>query len=349
MVMIARLPLIAACFLVATSPPFVNAGEAQPNRLNFGIVHVGAKVQGSVKIFVDPKDAKALKAKLDAPDFVKVDAIDQGTQEYGKGNTKGYCDVAVTIDTARGGEFSSPMVMTLGSHRVEVPVIAKIHPRKPNLPRVLVIDTPFQKYSTGDATTFDPWLKLVERGGFDVDYPEVRPGKPMLEGLDLATYDSILLGEKGIMRLGEPEIAALRKYAEAGGRIILTANAFFMGSVPKANQILLSYGLEIKDTEDHRNAGVIDVGPDQITPCPLTDGVKALSFHRPSPAICLDKDRTLVLVGSPKNPNEHFVAIALAGKGQIVSLGESLWWLWIGKADNALLLENLLRRRPKAD
>ena len=61
----------------------------------------------------------------------------------------------------------------------------------------------------------------------------------------------------------------------------------------------------------------------------------------------IDKDRTLVLVSSPTNADEHFVAIALAGDGQIVSLGVSLWWSWVGEADNATLLENMLRKQPK--
>jgi hypothetical protein len=78
-------------------------------------------------------------------------------------------------------------------------------------------------------------------------------------------------------------------------------------------------------------------------------GVKSLRFQGPSPAVVIDKDRTLVLVSSPTNADEHFVAVALAGDGQIVSLGVSLWWSWVGEADNATLLENMLRKQPKAE
>jgi hypothetical protein len=340
----ARIVLASLLPLLAWAP--VDAGEVQPNRLDFGVVHVGARVQGSVRVFVDAKDARSSKAMVVRPALVRIDSVDQGTQEYGKGNTRGYCDIAVTIDTEKPGELSGSIVMTLNDQRVEIPVSAKIRPRILHQTRVLVADTPFQKYSTSDGSLFDPWRKLVERGGFDVDYLEVRTGNRVFDGVDLAKFDSILLGELGITRLTPADISALRKYAEEGGRVILTANHFFRGTVEKANQVLINYGMEIKDTESGQ-IGEIEVEPPQITICPLTEGIRTLSFHRPSPAIVLDKDRTMVLVSSPMNANEHFVAIALAGDGQIASMGVSLWWMWVGKADNAILLENMLRKRSR--
>ena len=325
-----------------------DAGEAQPDRLNFGVVHVGAKVQGSVRIFVDPKELVSSKAKVAAPAFVQVDSVKQGTQEYGQGNIKGYCDIAVTIDTANRGLVSAPMVMSVGERRVEVTARADIRPRTPDLPRILVADTPFQKYSTDDSKLFDPWLTLVERGGFDVDYLEVRSAATVFDGVELANYDTVLLSQLGLVRLNTEDIGALRRYIENGGRVILAANAIFQGTVEKANMVLGPCGLEIRDTE-MPNGGAIEVGPGQILRCPQTAGVKVLSFHRPSPGLVLDQDRTMVLVGCPTNPDQHLVAFASAGKGQVISLGVSLWWAWVGKADNAVLLENLLRRKPRKD
>ena len=340
--------LVLGCLLAPTTRASADVGGIQPDRLNFGVVHVAAKVQGSVRIFVDPRDLRSAKPTVKGPAFLRVDSIDQGTQEYGKGNVKGYCDIAVTIDTARRGKVTSPIVMSLGELRVEVQVSADIQPRKPGLPRILVADTPFQKFSTGDARVFDAWLKLVESGGFDVDYIDVRSRKSVLNKIELANYDTVLLGDLGIVRLNGDDIAALRRYAENGGRVIVAANAFFMGTVENANKLLIPYGLEIQDTE-LRRAGAIEVGEAHITPCPQTDRVKVVSFYRPSPGVLIDHDRCMALVGSPTNPEQHFVAFALAGKGQVVSLGVSLWWSWVGKADNAALLENLLRRKPRSD
>jgi hypothetical protein len=186
----------------------------------------------------------------------------------------------------------------------------------------------------------------VERSGIDVDYLEVRTEKPILDGVDLKPFNTVLLGERGIAELKPTDIQALRKYAEAGGRVIVTADYFFRGTVTKANQLLLPYGLEMQDTES-KIQNELSIEPEQITICPLTDGVKALSFRRASPSEVLDKDRTMVLVASPTNPNEHLVAIAQAGDGQIVSLGVSLWWLWIGQSDNAVLFENMLKQAQR--
>jgi len=334
------LPLVAGA---AAAPDGV-----QPDRLDFGVVHVTAKVQGSVRIFADPAVIKASKARVTAPAFVKLDSVDQDTREYDPGNVRGYCDIAVTIDTGKPGKFASPIVVQLGERRVEVAVRADVRPRTKALARVLVAETPFQKFSTSDAGVFLPWLGLVERGGFDVDYINVGSAKSVLEGIDLSVFDSVLLGQGGVVRLTSGDVAALRRYAEGGGRLIVTADAFYRGTVAQANRLLIPYGLEIKDTEDPALRD-FEVQAPHITPCPLTEGVNKLSFFRPSFAVELGEPRSMILVGSPANPKEHLVAFALAGKGQVASLGQSLWWMWVGKADNAVLMENLLRRRPRAD
>lgn len=340
--------ILLGCVISVVISAFAVAEKIQPDRLDFGVVHVGAKVQGSVRVLVDPKALASTKAKVTPPAFAKVASVHQGRQQYGKGNIKGYCDIAVTIDTANPGIVSAPIVVSIGELRIEVPVRADIRPRKAGLTRVLVTDTPFQKYSTDDGKLFDPWRALVERGGFDVDYVEIRPARSPLDGVELAKYDTVLLGELGLVQLTKKDIAALRQYAENGGRIILAANRFFRGTVEKANMVLGPSGLEIKDIETP-NRGAIEVGPGHILRCPQTAGVKALSFHRPSPGVVLDPDRTMVLVGCPTDAQQHFVAFASAGKGQVISLGVSLWWSWIAKADNAVLLENLLRRKPRKD
>ena len=56
-----------------------------------------------------------------------------------------------------------------------------------------------------------------------------------------------------------------------------------------------------------------------------------------------------VLVAAPAYPGEGFIAVAQAGRGEVVALGESLWWLWLRQggtkgSDNAALLRNLLEK-----
>jgi hypothetical protein len=341
-----RLSLLwGTILLLFAASPRASAAEIQPDRLNFGTVHVGARVEGSVRIFVAPKDAEGKKAQVDAPAFVRILKVNVGTQDFG-GNTKGFCDVDVSILTAQAGEESAPIRVTVGGQRVEVPVRASIRPRVAGATRVLVAETPFEKFSTSDGSLFDTWRKLVDSADLDVDYLEIA-GSSVLEGVDLAKFDVVLLGTSGVFHLKDGDVAALRQFAERGGRVIMTANHFFMGTVAKANRILIPYGLRMKDEESHERQK-FDIGPESIAPCPFTEGVKALFFHRPSPTEVLDVNQTFVLVEGPPEVGGCLLAYAKAGEGEVLGLGESLWWNWLPKADNAILFGNLLKKHPRA-
>ena len=76
-------------------------------------------------------------------------------------------------------------------------------------------------------------------------------------------------------------------------------------------------------------------------------GVEKAKFFRASP-VRADKGGR-VLVTSPEfvETNVGYAATAKAGKGEVVALGESLWWNWVSEArakesDNAKLLGYLL-------
>jgi hypothetical protein len=78
-------------------------------------------------------------------------------------------------------------------------------------------------------------------------------------------------------------------------------------------------------------------------------GIGSARFYRASPVEVTDAKRARVLVKAEGvgSPEAGFVAVANAGKGEVVVLGESLWWSWVtaeyakGK-DNAKLLRFLL-------
>lgn len=336
---------LALAFALASGPAARGKDEVQPDRLDFGTVRLGNRVQGSVRIFLEPKEVEGKAAKVEAPAFVRVDDVKVGTQQYGP-NTRGYCDIAVTILTESAGEKAGAMRMTIGDRVVSVPVRARVKPRAADAVRVLVADTPFQKFSTSDAGLFDPWLRLVDRADLDVSYVEVRRGG-VLDGVDLRRYEVVLLGEMGLIRLTPADVTGLTAFARSGGRVIVTANHFFGGTVAKANELLLPFGLEMQDKEGPVGSEEFTLDPTDITPCPLTEGVKSLHFRRASPTDVRDPDRTMVLASVPREHGGHFVAIGLAGDGEVVALGVSLWWSWVTKADNAVLMENLLRKRPK--
>jgi hypothetical protein len=126
------------------------------------------------------------------------------------------------------------------------------------------------------------------------------------------------------------------------------------GSVAKANELLVPHGLRMTDTEPQSTGGyhVAEIGPSGITDTSLTKDVRMLKFHRPSPVAVTDKVIETILVSAPPYPGEGFVAVADVGKGEIVAVGISMWWLWIASeqekgADNAVLLKNLLTKLRK--
>jgi hypothetical protein len=221
---------------------------------------------------------------------------------------------------------------------------------------VLMVETPFQKYSTDDGGMFKPWTDLVAKSPLDVSYLLVHKDKPVLRDLDLSKFDCVFLDGSGLFHLTEGDLKRVRQYAEGGGRVVVTANAFMVGSVPKANAVLADYGIEMRDTEA-RGVGRNDVtiGKGELHERLAKDGIETVTFFRASPIRVTDEKRGRVMVPASGvgEPGDGFVAAAAAGKGEVIAIGQSLWWSWISEArakgaDNAKLLRWLLVPRGGA-
>ena len=196
---------------------------------------------------------------------------------------------------------------------------------------MLVTATPFDCYSTDDASLFDPLLNVVRAANVDVHYTHALPG-------DLSRFDVILLVEEELCAIDDQKVLQIEGFVNSGGRLIVCANAFFRPSVAKANQVIEKFGLQMEDKEPHR---VVNVGT--VAEHPMTAGVKKLSFFRPSPIKALDPVKATFLVPSPFDKERAYVCVA-RDKGEVIVLGQSLWWTWIKDSDNARLLTNFLVR-----
>ncbi len=95
----------------------------------------------------------------------------------------------------------------------------------------------------------------------------------------------------------------------------------------------------MEDKEPHR-----EVVAETIAKDPLTAGVKNLSFFRPSPIKALDPGKATHLVESPFEKDKGYVGVA-RDKGEVIVLGQSLWWDWIKDTDNARLLRNFMEMK----
>jgi hypothetical protein len=347
-------------FCCVTVLAFVCAGEAvaqpkpgqvQPDRISFGTVHVGATVEASFMVLTPGKDAK-MKLEVTVPNFVKVLRTNTDTQEYGPGNSFVRGSVEITMDTTKVGNLQGQISATLGPTMATVPVSALVKPQRADLMRLLVVETPFEKYSTQDGSAFKPWTDLVAASPWDVSYLLCTRGQPVLPNLDVAKSDAVLLGPEAVHSLSSDDVKRVRSFVEAGGLVLVAANSFFVGSPAQANKVLMPYGLEMRDKERHLGSDNLTLGKADLDPQIVKAGIESNHFFRASPVAINNgiAGRALVRAVNVGQPGDAFVATAKGGRGNVVAIGQSLWWDWIGTSrdpsgGNAKLLRWILNNR----
>jgi hypothetical protein len=324
------------------------SGQVQPDRIAFGNVYTGATVEASFMV-LERSDNKNIKFEVTAPKLVKVIKKSTDTQEYGPGNKFVRGSVEIAIDTSAAGEVKHDVAIAFGQQTIKVPVSATVKPQRAGLLRMLVVQTPFDRFSTGDGRMFDAWTELVKDAAWDVSYLLMTRGKPALRDCNLASFDTLLLGQDGVWALTPADVKRVRAFAEAGGRVVVAANYFYRGTVEQANLVLAGYGIELQDIESRTGQSKVSLGKDDLDPHLVKAGVATAHFFRASPVrlTASEGGRVLAKAVGVGNPGDGFVVMARAGKGEVIALGESLWCFWITKerdptGGNARLLRWLL-------
>jgi hypothetical protein len=347
--------LLALTLLAAPAAAQPKAGTVQPNKIAVGTVYTGATVEASFLVYEPGTDPK-IKFEVKAPKFVQVLDKTAEARQFGKGNDFVAGTVELAVDTKAAGDLSGDVEVTLGDTKVKVPVTATVKARKKGYSRVLLADSPFHSTSTGDGGMFKTWTDLVAASPLDVSYLRVRKDKPVLRDLDPAKFDCVFLDGGGLYWLTGDDVKKLRKYAEGGGRVVVSANAFFVRSVPKANEVLADSGIQMRDVESRvQGQNEVTIGKDDLHPRLAKDQIESVTFHRASPTQVTDDKlgRVLVKAAGVGEPGDGFVALGTLGKGEVIAIGQSLWWYWITPerakgADNAKLLRWLLIPRGGA-
>jgi hypothetical protein len=334
----------------------IQAGKTQPDRVEFGTIRVGVTADASVRIFASGNNAEGVKTKVTAPPFVIVKDSHLGAETYGNLGTWLVFDLFLTMDTRSASNFLGEILVQIGGQKTIVPVHALVAATVPGLTRTLVVATPFDRYSCDNASDFSSWLKVVEEGKLSPWYLQGGSDGSVLRNLALKDFEVVLLAEEGLIEMQEKDVTNLVRYVETGGRVVLCANAFFSGTVDKANQVLIPFGLQIQNQEPR---GVLPGLPDtasgeDIVADPLTREVKALDFRRASPIAVTNPKQGKILVKAQAFGGLGYVAVSRPGLGQgeVIALGQSLWWNWISDLksdprDNGKLLKNLLTKPRK--
>lgn len=324
-------------------------GEPQPGRLHLGAVYVGATVEASF-LLREAGNNPDIKFEVLAPKFVKLLNQSKEVRQFGLEGPAVIGSVEIGIDTTTAGDFSGALAVKLGQTKAKVPVSVTVKARRSGLTRILVAATPFEQWAATDGMMFEAWTDLVKDSPFDVNYLLVHRGKPVLRDIDLEKFDGVFLPAEALVFATPTDVERARAYAEKGGRVVVAANHFFMGSVKGANAVLAGYGLQMRD-EEAGGAGQNDVTVRRgdFDPWLLKEGVRSLHFFRGSPIVRTDgtKTRLVVRAAGVGQSEDGFVVKAQAGKGNVIAIGQSLWWRWISKehahgSDNAKLLRWLL-------
>ncbi|MDB5353072.1 MAG: sigW 8 [Planctomycetota bacterium] len=338
--------------------------KSAPGRLDFGPLRVGATTAAVAELSFDEKDEWAeLGVKVTPPRFLKVRGL--RIRERTRGGKKvRLVEVGLAVDTSRTGEFSGKVSVEYGDQRIDLPVFAEVLPNEAKLTKVLVIMPGFGQVS--DPEYYRPWFELVKSANLDVSYldpsNEGLPGEVTgvdQEGLPvvpewLKRYDVVLLADGGPVYINGLPVRILQSYVRSGGRLVVGASSFMLGSVPNTNAILKRFGLEMTDEDVIRGraAGdknwatfMVEGKPGQEDP--LMKGVNSVAIRRGTPVRVTKGGKGEILLRDPKDESQGFAAVSRDG-GEVVVLGPALLFQWLGEkedgADNAIFLRNLLTK-----
>jgi hypothetical protein len=328
------------------------ANQHQPDRLPLGTVCTGATVEASFMVLATGGDPKKTALTIEAPGFVKVrdkKVIDRKVHD-GDNWVNGVAGIVVIrIDTAKPGNFTGEVKVKLETTTASVPVSVVIKPARRDAVKLLVVESPFVHFATSNGGDFKAWTDLVAQSKWDVNYLTVAEGKPVFRDLDLSKFGVILLDPDGLIRATPADVKRVRAFVEGGGRLVVTASRFFSGSIAAANRVLDGTGLKMLDVEAAFADKDVTLTGVSFAPEINKGGIRSARFYRASPiAVAADKPaRVLVKASKVGGPGDGFIAAAKVGKGEVVALGESLWWSWIHDkqargTDNARLLQLLL-------
>lgn len=324
------LPFAIFALAVAICPAVGDDHLIQPSHFALGKVCAGTTVEVSVRAFGDAATVSGLAVKATSPGFLEIERLEIVGPKRAHGKTA--CDAFFTVDTSKIGEFAGVVRFELGERVAELPVSVEVVERPPGYPSVLFVTTPFDRFSTSDGSHFAPLVELVSGLKISANYCHKLPE-------DITRFHVILLAADELCRLNASDSTRLHTFVATGGRLIIAANAFFISTVPKANELLKDYGLEIDNRDPTREFVATEVADD-----PLTAGVQRLAFFRPSLVRVTDDSKAKILVPVVGG---GFAAVSRnRSKGEVIILTQSLWWSWIasgdGNHDNARLLENML-------
>lgn len=281
------------------------------------------------------------RVQVDMPEFLTLDRAEVGYHSvHGP-----FPSVEFRLTNAVPGNYDGSIQVRLirrgiQTNTVTVPIKATVL-ANPTRWKVLLTASPFEKSATGLGRELEPLTAITSRlaeRGVRVDLLRELPQS-------LKEYDVVLVGGS-VLTAGSRQPGftnQLHDFVAGGGRLIVAADAFYVGTATVANPLLQPYGLEL----DTKEAQPSELKIQEIVPDRFTTGVSELNFWRGVYLWSTDGRQAKVLAVRQGDAEIGFLGVSrAAGRGDVIVLPQSLWWYRLADdgnhADNARLLENLL-------
>ena len=342
-----QLTMLLAAALMA---PALNAqpvpGNSEPRELRLGVLREGGALEGRMRVWLSGTRLAGRTATADAPSWMRITRISVESQYFGRRTgSRLYCEVDFSVDARAAGQFNSTLRITSGAQRIDVPVTLEVRPAEAASRRVLIMTSPFDPEHTEDFAQLERWFTVLREHSLDVTYLRCDGESDVLRGLDLGHFHVLLLADDAVVQLTDADIGKLNRFVNGGGRLVLAAQALKRGSIDRAQAIVRPLGLELKDLEPTGARLVVCEGS-SLAGHPLMHGVQSVKLMRPSPITVTDAHSARLLVQA-EDGQQGWVASARLGRGEIIVLTQSQWWLWLSdeqydESDNIRLLRNVL-------
>ncbi|MEQ1632400.1 MAG: hypothetical protein ABL997_08505 [Planctomycetota bacterium] len=324
----------------ATEPSF-----AQPSDFDFGVLPVRASAEAAVLVFWNAGTKSTHPVVIEAPPYVEVTSFHTTADE----RTGVRTTLAFTLKPSQPGALQGRIQLCLDDRRVDVAIAATAVPQNQLLTPVLIANSPFDAWSTVDSRALQPWREVVAKAQIAVDYVLRPDGQGDLLPVDrLERCEVLLVDADATRQLSQRDRDRLSGFVCGGGRLVVPASAFQIGSVARANVLIEPFGLTMDDREPWAVPGGFLFEGESIAQHPWTEGVHHLRAHRASPTRAVRGQRGLVLAGTTTTDGEMLAFLTVVRTprgGEVVVLGESMWWTWPGRSEcNARMLGTLLTR-----
>lgn len=304
---------------------FVSLGSSiSPPWFDFGKVYIDSKVDASCKI--DDGEIIDINSK---PSWIVINHLSTDW-------------VGFSVDTSSIGDYSGTLIIETTAGDINVDVKITIRSTPVPTAKMLVVDTPFDRYSTSTPETFKTMTDVMDSGLVNVSYVSTENlGDHNLSVMNFEDYDVVLLAQGGLSYV-QANVDYLKDYVNNGGCLIVCADSFWSTSIENANLILNDFDLSIRDEEYGYEVLITDFAHH-----PITSGVSQLRLLRPSPVEALSTEVTILAHPSGAPENEGVLAVS-GQKGKIMALGNSLWWYsflnWGKDYDNTKIFLNIFWR-----